>query len=385
MDLWTDLSGLAFGLGVAILALTLAIRFDGAGALRRRVSRRSAAKAAQGLPFPVWLTNRNSDKRSEPDWANDAYHRLPAEDRSAITSGTGRVAIGAGATRNVVERRLIGDIGFALPCDELVRAEGSLRDLMQTMTQTFAQLPLGLAVFDEAGRLSSFNPVLADLTGLSPSFLSRKPSLTAMLDAMRDRSMVPEPADWKAWRAGLANMERAAAKGTFEDTWALPGGQTYRVTGRQHRSGGLSLLIEDISPEISRGRRYRASLDLCQSVIDHVDEAIAVFAPSGKLVIFNLAYSALWQHDPRSGIAQLDLGQATGLWRAASAPTALWTELEMFNDHSDERQPWHAEVRLTDGRLIRCRCEPLAEGAMLVGFSVLPAEGPKKTIVADSA
>lgn len=385
MDLWTDLSGLAFGLGVAILALTLAIRFDGAGVVRRRALRRSAAKAAEGLPFPVWLTTRNSSKRSEPDWANDAYHRLSVEDRSKIIFGTGRVAIGEGATRKVVERQRIGDIGLALPCDELLRVEGSLHDLMQTMTQTFAQLPLGLAVFDENGRLSSFNPILADLTGLSPSFLSRKPGLAAMLDAMRDRSMVPEPSDWKAWRAGLANMEHAAAKEAFEDIWALPGGQTYRVTGRHHRSGGLSLLIEDISPEILRGRRYRASLDLCQSVIDHVDEAIAVFAHSGKLVISNRAYSALWQHDERIGVGPLDLGQVTGLWRAASAPTALWAELEVFNDLSDERHPWQGEVRLTDGRLIRCRCEPLAEGAMLVGFSVLPTEGPKKAIVVDRA
>lgn len=385
MTLLTDLSGILFGLGVAVLALTLAIRFDAGGAFRRQAFRRAAAKAAEGLPFPVWMTRRGGHEDHEPIWANAAYHRLSVEDRSNVIRGVGRLAIRADEASTVLNRQRIGQVGFALPCDELVRTECTLHDLMQTMTQTFAQLPLGLAVFDEGGRLSSFNPVLSDLTGLSPSFLSRRPTLIAMLDAMRDRSMVPEPADWKTWRAGLANMGKTAANGAFSDLWALPGGQTYRVTGRRHRSGGLSLLIEDISTEIMRGRRYRASLDLCQSVINHVDEAIAVFAASGKLVISNLAYSAMWQHDPGAGIAPLDLRQVTSHWRTASAPTALWAELEAFSDLSDERHPWQGEVRLTDGRLIRCRCEPLAEGAMLVGFSTLPAEGPLKTIVADSA
>lgn len=385
MDVWTDLSRMALGLGVAILALSLAIRLDVSGTLRRRSLRRAAARAAEGLPFPVWLHLRTGSEKSEPEWANDAYHKLSFEERSRITSAVGRLAIGAGEARSTVDRRQIGDVGFALPCDDLVRSEASLRDLMQTMTQTFAQLPLGVAVFDERRRLTCFNPVLAELTGLSPSFLSRRPSLTAMLDAMRDRSMVPEPANWKAWRAGLANMDRPVTRRMFEDEWALPGGQTYRVTGQLHHGGGLALLIEDISTEILRGRRYRASLDLCQSVIDHVDEAIVVFAGTGKLVISNLAYSALWQHDIGDGKASLDLEQVAGHWRAASAPTSLWSEVEAFNDLSDDRRPWKGEVRLVDGRLIQCRCEPLAEGAMLVGFRILPAEGPEKAIFADSA
>lgn len=382
MDLWSDLSGMGIGLGLAIVALTLAWRLDEGRAWRRRVFRRDAARVADGLPFPAWLEGMGRD---EPEWANPAFLRLSPEDRLRIVQQDGRVVIGTGDGRVTFDRRRVGDIGFALPSDDLVRAEGNLRDLVQTMTQTFAQLPLGVAVFDDRRLLTSFNPVMADLTGLSPSFLSRRPSLTAILDAMRDRNMVPEPANWKAWRAGLADMERAAAKGVFEDVWALPGGQIYRVTGRQHRGGGLALMIEDISSEILRGRRYRASLDLCQSVIDRVEEAIAVFAASGQLVLSNRAYASLWGHDPANGAAKFDLRQVAGHWRAASAPTALWSELEAFGDLTDDRQGWQGEARLIDGRLIRCRCEPLTEGAMLVGFRAVPADGPLKTILADSA
>ena len=385
MDLLGEFNGVAFGLGVAILALTLAIRLDGNTVLRRLALRRAAARAAQRLPFPVWLRPQDGVVGRAPEWANDAFHRLSPEDRTRLLQENGRITIGAVGDGGRFERAEIGDLGFALPCDDLVRAEESLRDLLQTMTQTFAQLPMGIAVFDSKRRLSSFNPVLAELTGLSPAFLSRRPALTAMLDAMRDRSMVPEPPNWKDWRAGLANMERPAATGGFEDIWALPGGQTYRVTGQQHRGGGLALMIEDISSEILRGRRYRASLDLCQGVIDRMEEGIAVFAASGQLVLSNLAYASLWGHDPGGGVKKMDLRQLAGHWRAASAPTSLWAELETFGELTEDRRAWQGEARLTDGRLILCRCEPMTEGAMLVGFRTVPAEGPQKTIQAGSA
>lgn len=385
MDLWSQLNSVAFGLGVAILALTLAIRIDGNSVLRRLALRRAAARAAERLPFPVWIKTTTSVVEQAPAWANEAFHRLPPGDRSRLLREKGRLTLGTDGEGESLERQQIGDLGFALPCDDLVRAETNLRELLQTMTLTFAQLPIGVAVFDAERRLSSFNPVLVELTGLSPNFLSRRPNLTAMLDAMRDRSMVPEPANWKDWRASLANMERAAAQGTFEDIWALPGGQTYRVSGRQHRGGGLALMIEDISSEILRGRRYRASLDLCQNVIDRMDEAIVVFAASGQLVLSNTAYANLWGQDPGGGVQQLDLRQLTPQWRAASAPTALWAELEAYGELTEDRRAWQGEARLTDGRLILCRCEPMTEGAMLVGFRTVPAEGPQKTILTGSA
>ena len=385
MGLWSEFIGMGLGLGVAILVLTVAVHLNGTSIWRRLALRRAAARAAEGLPFPVWVNGDKSSRSAPPYWTNAAFLALTPEERMTLLTGAGRITVGNGGKGQRLDRQSIGDIGFALPCDDLVRVEDSLRDMLQAMTQTFAQLPLGVAVFDRDGRLNSFNPVLVELTGLSPAFLSRRPNLTAMLDAMRDRSMVPEPANWKNWRAELADMEKEAAKAAFEDVWALPGGQTYRVTGRRHRGGGLALMIEDISPEVLRGRRYRASLDLCQAVIDRMEEAIAVFAASGQLVVSNLAYSALWGHDPGAGSGRLDLRQVAGHWRAASAPTSLWAELEAFGDLTEDRCAWQGEARLVDGRLIRCRCEPMAEGAMMVGFRTIPADGPMKSVVAGRA
>ena len=239
---------------------------------------------------------------------------------------------------------------------------------MQTLTKTFAHLPIGLAIFDQSRQLQLFNPALLDLTGLPVDFLSMRPSLLSVLDAMRDRAMIPEPKDYRNWRRQMIDMERAAASGLYEETWSLPGGQTYRVIGRPHPNGAIALMIEDISTEMLRTRRYRADLELGQSVIDQIDEAIAVFSESGSLVMSNAAYAGIWGHDPAAALGDSTLRTLCNHWRTLSAPTAIWTEIEDFGANPGNRLAWSAEVRLLDGRLLDCRFAPLAGGATLASF-----------------
>ena len=273
---------------------------------------------------------------------------------------------------------------FALPADGAVQAETALRDFMQTLAKTFAHLPIGLAIFDRQRQLALFNPALLDLTGLPPDFLSMRPSLLSVLDAMRDRNMIPEPKDYRGWRRQILDLEKAAASGVYEETWSLPGGQTYRVIGRPHPNGALALMIEDITNEMSRTRRYRADLELGQSVIDEMEEAIAVFSQSGHLVMSNTAYSALWGHDPAGSLGDSGIVTLSAHWRSLSAPSALWAEAEEFVATMGDRQSWTGEARLNDGRLIGCRFAPLAAGATLVAFLQAPPGTTRQTRLPDS-
>lgn len=257
---------------------------------------------------------------------------------------------------------------FALPADAAVHAETALRDFMQTLTKTFAQLPIGLAIFDKQRKLQLFNPALLDLTGLPADFLSLRPSFLSVLDALRDRNMLPEPKDYRGWRRQIVDMEKAAASGLYEETWNLADGQTYRVVGRPHPNGALALMIEDISTEMLRTRRYRADLELGQAVIDELDEAVAVFAQSGQLVMSNAAYSALWGHDPAAGLAECTAGSLATHWRSLSSASRLWNDVEDYVATIGDRESWKAEARLLDGRLVQCRFSPLSAGATLATF-----------------
>lgn len=257
---------------------------------------------------------------------------------------------------------------YGLAANSAVQAETSLREFMQTLTKTFADLPIGLAIFDRSRILQLFNPALVDLTSLAPDFLISRPTLSAVLDAMRAKAMIPEPKDYRSWRKQLMRLEEEAASGLFEETWSLPGGQTYRVIGRPHPNGALAFMFEDISTEVTRTRRYRADLELGQSVIDTVDEAVAVFSQGGQLVMSNLAYAQLWNHDPAVMLSDAGIGSLCSWWRDHTAPSLMWDDASDFVLTLGDRTGWEGEARMLDGRLLGCKFRPLTGGATLITF-----------------
>jgi len=362
------------------------------------------AQRAMLARAPVLMWREDAD--GAVIWANHAYLIRaaellpPGEDLSwplprlfeAARSGTGpgtgpgsgrsqrsKLQLQAGAEWfDLVRVPVAGEVlGYGLAANTAVQAETALRDFMQTLTKTFADLPIGLAIFDRARVLQLFNPALADLTALAPEFLISRPTLSAVLDAMRAKAMIPEPKDYRSWRKQLTKLEEAAAMGLFEETWSLPGGQTYRVVGRPHPNGAVAFMFEDISSEMTRTRLYRADLELGQSVIDAVEEGVAVFSQGGQLVMSNLAYARLWKHDPAVLLSDAGIGSLSVWWREHSAPSLLWDDAIDFVAMLGDRAPWDGEVRMLDGRLVTCRFRPLNDGATLITFRTWTAEtGP---------
>lgn len=342
-------------------------------------------------PFPIW----REDGDGRIIWANGAYLLKIAEGESPdLTWPLPRLLDAGDAESKAVSRRARlhrpgmtplwfdvleaednGDtIAYALPADAAVRAETAQKEFTQTLTKTFANLPIGLAIFDKQRQLALFNPALMDFSGLPPDFLSTQPTLFAFLDAMRERSMIPEPKDYRSWRKQMTDLEQAASSGLFEDIWTLPNGQTYRIIGRPHPNGALALMFEDISTEMTRTRRYRADLELGQSVIDTVDEAVAVFSQGGQLVMSNLAYAQLWSHDPAVMLSDAGIGSLCSWWRDQTAPSLMWDDATDFVLTMGDRAGWDGEARMLDGRLLACKFRPLTGGATLITFRARQVE-----------
>lgn len=355
-------------------------------------------------PFPAW----REDGADAVTWANRAYVELssrlrpsgeamiwplprlftePVLGQRSLPPGRQRLSLVIPGTADPrwFDVHCYPDGGdrvlYALPADAAVQAEQALRSFVQTLTKTFAHLTIGLAIFDRKRQLALFNPALIDLTGLPPEFLSSRPTLFRMLDAMRERQTLPEPSDYKSWRNEVAALERAAATGQYEETWSLANGQTYRVTGRPHPDGALAFVIEDISDETALARRFHSDLGLSHSVLDTLGEAIAVFAPSGVMTLSNAAYSRLW-HDGAETAHDANIADAARTWQNRSAVTPVWGEMRGLVLETGAGKPWSGEARLSDGRLLNCRFAPLPGGASMVGFAVTPAARRPGVVVA---
>lgn len=257
---------------------------------------------------------------------------------------------------------------FALPADGIAKAERALDEFRQTLTRTFAGLPIGMAVFDRNRQLTLFNPALTELTGLAPDLLLARLSLAAFLDQLRDRSILPEPKDYQSWRQKMIDLENAARSGRLEETWTLPSGQTYRVIGQPHPQGAIAFLFQDVSAEVSLTRRFRKELQLGQSVLDGLDEAIAVFDQRGDLISSNRSYARLWRTDPSASLGCVTLATSLNLWRSATRAPDAWDRLSQGAYPGPDK----TEIRFTipdiHGRKIACEFKMIGGGGLMAVF-----------------
>ncbi len=255
-----------------------------------------------------------------------------------------------------------------MPADELVAAEASLRRFVETLTETFAHLPIGLAVFDKNRRLGLFNPALTDLVKIDAVWLAGRPSLRDFLERLRETRQMPEQKDFAAWRRSLSELEEGARDGTYEQHWELPSGKVFRVTGRPHPQGALAFLFEDISTAIQLERKYRSELELSQATLDRVSESVAVFDASGMLVFVNSAFEALWDLDPMGRLDGPGVAEMTRLCAARSAETDAWALLAEFATGAESRTAWTRSIRTLDGRPLSMLVAPLPDASSLVVF-----------------
>ena len=308
--------------------------------------------------------------------ASDTGGRLPASDNLAAvglaTAGEGksrhRVVFAGDAVPSWFELRDIempgGTLRVALPVDAQVEAEQSRAALVQTLTRTFASLTVGLAIFDRRRRLVLFNPALADLTGMAPEFLALRPSLESVLDRLREARMLPEPRDFAGWRQKMLRLEHEAETGTYAETWTLPDGQVFEVTGRPYPDGAIAFLFKDISSEIRLTRRFRADLEIHQSVLDSLTPAIAVFDMDGALLLANDAYCRMWRIDPRTATQQVTLQRSMRSWRRDCPTCAGW---EMLHQDGAPRRIAFQARRIT-GEQVEVRFQRLVGGVLMVSF-----------------
>ena len=336
------------------------ITWANAAYLRRAEQR---AQGALGWPLPRLL-----DAPRPVPGAGTATHRAALEDEGQVS------------WYDVHSHRMgEGDqtMMFALPADAAVRAERSMRDFLQTLTKTFADLPIGLAIFDQRRNLQLFNPALIDLTGLPAGFLTARPTLFDFLDQLRELRMMPEPKDYRSWRKHMANLESAAATGHHVETWSLPGGQTYRVTGRPHPDGAVAFLFENITSEMSLTRKFRADLLLGTTVLDGLDDALLVFDSNGQVVLTNEAYRALWG-DPADTLAA-----ALQSWEGRAAAGPAFGALRDALRQAFEDRPLSGAIAGPEDHLLGWTLTPLSGDRAMLRFRAVsgPPIAPRSVLL----
>lgn len=337
-------------------------------------------------PYPVWQSNVDG----QVEWANDAYFKLAEQLEIAYSSSTipvifeqPKLVRDDTPVRTAVldpphSRSYWFDVTtaqsdgllshFATDANAIVNAEVAQRNFVQTLTKTFAQLSIGLVIFDRNRQLALFNPALIDLTALPADFLSSRPNLLTFFDRLREKRMIPEPRNYSSWREQIAELVVAASDDRYAETWTLPSGVTYRVMGRPHPDGAIAFLFEDISAEVSLTRRFRADMELGKSTFDSLNEAIVVFAATGKLNFCNLAYRTLWNSEPENGITEYSFQDGMRQWRLQTEKTDIWERLRHHILDLNPRESWSAPLVHQSGQHLTLRVVSLTSGFTSIVF-----------------
>ena len=285
-------------------------------------------------PFPIWKTNaagRLIWKNAPCAMIERALDVLPTQKGKASARFSVPRADGEQPNWYEVTSHDIGKsstLHFATEIDQVIQAESAQRDFVQTLTKTFASLTTGLAVFDKNRQLALFNPALVDLTGLAVTFLSARPDVIRFFDELRERQVLPEPKNYASLRTQIRDVIAKANEGRYLEIWNLPGGVTYRVTGRPHPDGAVAILFEDISAEILKTQQFRTQIDLGQSVIDGLDHAIVVIAPNDLIMLCNTAATDLIKIDPGNSFVDMSVGTLISACRDQFHSDALWAIFE---------------------------------------------------------
>jgi signal transduction histidine kinase len=188
-----------------------------------------------------------------------------------------------------------GIAGYAVDIEDLEEMSRSFRAFRDAQRSMLDQLSAGVAQFDAKRRLAFANQPFQRLFKLSARTMQDPPAFERLLDAARDAARVPEVRDFPAWR-----RERAAwfsSGDTKEEAWSLADGTHLRIVAQPVPDGGLLLIVEDRTEQLRLSAVRDTLLRTRTATFDSLFESIAVFAPDGRMQIWNRRFAADWGLD----------------------------------------------------------------------------------------
>jgi signal transduction histidine kinase len=347
------------------------------------------------LPAPAWLR----DEKGKLTFANAAYGQAVDVQEAAEAVTRGLELIERGAREEVIRARIArtpyaerlpavvagarryfdvvevpmqgGRAGVAVDATETEAMRTELARMVDAHRRTLDQLATGVAIFAADQRLTFYNTAYRALWDLDPAFLDDSPTDSEVLDRLRAARKLPEQQDFRQWQAQLHQAYRAVEAG--ESHWYLPDGRTLRVVTTPNPEGGVTYLFHDVTERLDLQRRYDALIRVQGETLDHLGEAVAVFASDGRIRLFNPAFADMWALSPEALAERPHVETIVDWCRPLNRGATIWAAVHATVTAIDGREPVTGRIECTDGRIVDCATVPLPDGATLVTFQDMTA------------
>ena len=259
-----------------------------------------------------------------------------------------------------------GALGVALDVTETESLAAEIKRINKNHAETLNQLATAVVIFDREQRLTFYNQAFQNLWSLDPSFLDKRPSHALLLDRLRSDGRLEEKPDWRHFKDEIFATYRALE--SHEDQWHLPDGRIVRVLSNPNPQGGLTQIFENLTQQISLESENKTLLQVRRETLDHLVEAVAVFATDGTLKLYNPAFSQMW------GLGTLKLREGTHIKTIAAAaqPVKGKTPWQGFiaevTGADDSRKAKTGRIEFPDNTVLAYTVSHLPNGQTMLTF-----------------
>ena len=238
---------------------------------------------------------------------------------------------------------------------------------LETRFRSFDRLATAFAVFDAEQRLTHFNQAYVELWQLDPEWLATHPRDGEILDRLRQARRLPEKADYRDWKKTW--LSSYGSNTQVEDQWHLPDGRTLHVIADSEGEGGVTYLYENVTERIALESRYNALIQVQRETLDTLREGVAVFAPNGRLRLYNQAFAAIWRLNPRQLDGEPHIEEIIAWCRALYDAPEEWERTKAaVTAIVAERRAYESQFDRPDGSVLACAALPLPDGGTLLTY-----------------
>ncbi len=188
-----------------------------------------------------------------------------------------------------------GVAGYAVDVEEMEELSRSLRAFRDAQRNMLDQRSAGVAQFDAKRQMTFANRPFQRIFALNAAAMLDLPQFDRMLDMARDAGRVPEARDFPAWRRERAGWFMASTP--QEEAWMLADGTHLRIVAQPLPDGGLMLIAEDRTEQLQLAAARDTLLRTRTATFDSLFESLAIFAPDGRMQLWNRRFAADWGLD----------------------------------------------------------------------------------------
>jgi PAS domain-containing protein len=232
-------------------------------------------------------------------------------------------------------------------------------------------LPVAVASFDPARKLTRYNQAFARMWDLPENWLDTHPSQRDILNRLREKRLIPEQRNFAQWRKG--QVEAAPATGeAIEETWHLPSGKSIRLVTQSHWDGGIFIACEDISERLKLESSLNLLTQVQKATLDTLDEGVAIFGTDGRLVLHNALFAKMWRLTESDLTGQPHLARIGQLCERRIGQDGIWSIVAAgVSAPAPERLAEWGKAKRADGRVISLALSRLPNGATMASFADL--------------